>query len=219
MKSWLSGYPKSWFRHDLLAGVSVAAVALPIAIAYSQLAGVPPVYGLYASLLPLVAYALARLVPPVDHRARRRHLRHRRGRRGPAGGPGSGAVPVADGGAGHDRRRLLHRGRPGAPGISHQFPGPAHPDRLPQRHRHLHHHRPARHAVRIPARRPPGSFACCGSSSRSWAKPTGRRSRSARRRWPCCCCSRAWRPRCPGRWSPWRSASPARRPSAWPSTA
>jgi len=34
----------------------VAAVALPIAIAYSQLAGVPPVYGLYASLLPLVAY-------------------------------------------------------------------------------------------------------------------------------------------------------------------
>jgi high affinity sulfate transporter 1 len=54
----LSGYKKSWFRFDLLAGVSVAAVALPIAIAYSQLAGVPPVYGLYASLLPLVAYAL-----------------------------------------------------------------------------------------------------------------------------------------------------------------
>ena len=56
MNSPLSGYQKSWFRHDLLAGVSVAAVALPIAIAYSQLAGVPPVCGLYASLLPLVAY-------------------------------------------------------------------------------------------------------------------------------------------------------------------
>jgi high affinity sulfate transporter 1 len=54
----LSGYQKSWLPYDLLAGVSVAAVALPIAIAYSQLAGVPPVYGLYASLLPLVAYAL-----------------------------------------------------------------------------------------------------------------------------------------------------------------
>ncbi len=53
----LSGYRKSWLRYDLLAGVSVAAVAVPIAIAYSQLAGVPPVYGLYASLLPLVAYA------------------------------------------------------------------------------------------------------------------------------------------------------------------
>ena len=58
MKGSLSGYQKTWFRHDLLAGVSVAAVALPIAIAYSQLAGVPPAYGLYASLLPLVAYAL-----------------------------------------------------------------------------------------------------------------------------------------------------------------
>ena len=54
----LSGYQTKWFRADLLAGVSVAAVALPIAIAYSQLAGVPPVHGLYASLLPLVAYAL-----------------------------------------------------------------------------------------------------------------------------------------------------------------
>jgi high affinity sulfate transporter 1 len=53
----LSGYQKGWFRYDLLAGISVAAVALPIAIAYSQLAGVPPVNGLYASLLPLVVYA------------------------------------------------------------------------------------------------------------------------------------------------------------------
>jgi MFS superfamily sulfate permease-like transporter len=58
MAGLLSGYEKKWFRSDLLAGVSVAAVALPIAIAYSQLAGVPPVHGLYASLLPLVAYAL-----------------------------------------------------------------------------------------------------------------------------------------------------------------
>jgi len=52
-----SAYRKSWLPYDLLAGVSVAAVALPIAIAYAHLAGVPPVYGLYASLLPLVAYA------------------------------------------------------------------------------------------------------------------------------------------------------------------
>jgi len=58
MKGLLTGYQKNWFRFDLLAGLSVAAVALPIAIAYSQLVGVPPVHGLYASLLPLVAYAL-----------------------------------------------------------------------------------------------------------------------------------------------------------------
>src|SRR6185503_12468726 len=43
---------------DLAAGVSVAAVAFPEAIAYAKLAGVPPVYGLYASLLPLVIYAV-----------------------------------------------------------------------------------------------------------------------------------------------------------------
>ena len=46
------------FRHDLLAGVSVAAVALPVAIAYAQLADFDPVVGLYSSILPLVAYAI-----------------------------------------------------------------------------------------------------------------------------------------------------------------
>jgi high affinity sulfate transporter 1 len=56
--SWLPGYQREWLRVDLLAGVSVAAVALPVALAYSHLAGVPPIHGLYASLLPLLAYAL-----------------------------------------------------------------------------------------------------------------------------------------------------------------
>jgi high affinity sulfate transporter 1 len=51
-------YDRSWFGYDLLAGFSVAAVAVPIAIAYSQLAGLPPVHGIYASILPLVAYAV-----------------------------------------------------------------------------------------------------------------------------------------------------------------
>ena len=46
------------FRHDLLAGLSVAAVALPVAFAYAQLAGFDPVVGLYSSILPLVAYAI-----------------------------------------------------------------------------------------------------------------------------------------------------------------
>ena len=54
----LARYDRAWFRSDLVAGLSVAAVAVPIAIAYAQLAGLPPVHGLYASLLPLVAYAL-----------------------------------------------------------------------------------------------------------------------------------------------------------------
>lgn len=46
------------FRHDLVAGISVAAVALPVAVAYAQLAGFNPVVGLYSSILPLVAYAV-----------------------------------------------------------------------------------------------------------------------------------------------------------------
>ncbi len=54
----LRGYQLGWLRYDVAAGLSVAAVALPIAIAYAQLAGFPPVVGLYASILPLVVYAV-----------------------------------------------------------------------------------------------------------------------------------------------------------------
>ena len=54
----LRGYRAEWLRYDVAAGLSVAAVALPTAIAYAQLAGFPPVVGLYASILPLVVYAL-----------------------------------------------------------------------------------------------------------------------------------------------------------------
>ena len=50
-------YKAEWFRSDLVAGLSVAAVALPIGIAYAQLAGFPPVIGIYSCILPLVAYA------------------------------------------------------------------------------------------------------------------------------------------------------------------
>ncbi len=51
-------YRREWLRFDLLAGVSLAAVALPIGIAYAQLAGFPPVVGIYSSILPAIAYAL-----------------------------------------------------------------------------------------------------------------------------------------------------------------
>jgi len=54
----LRGYRSEWLRFDVGAGLSVAAVALPTAIAYAQLAGFPPVVGLYAAILPLVAYAV-----------------------------------------------------------------------------------------------------------------------------------------------------------------
>lgn len=54
----LLGYQKADFSHDVVAGLSVAAVALPVGVAYAELAGFPPVVGLYSSILPLVAYAV-----------------------------------------------------------------------------------------------------------------------------------------------------------------
>ncbi|HEX7234014.1 MAG TPA: SulP family inorganic anion transporter, partial [Nitrosospira sp.] len=51
-------YRIDWLRPDFVAGMSVAAIQIPTAIAYAQLAGFGPEVGLYASMLPLVAYAL-----------------------------------------------------------------------------------------------------------------------------------------------------------------
>ena len=54
----LLSYSRADFPSDVIAGLSVAAVALPVGVAYAQLAGFRPEFGLYASILPLVAYAL-----------------------------------------------------------------------------------------------------------------------------------------------------------------
>ena len=53
----LSGYQPSWIRYDVAAGLAVAAVGLPSAIAYPAIAGLPPETGIYASIAPLIAYA------------------------------------------------------------------------------------------------------------------------------------------------------------------
>jgi SulP family sulfate permease len=53
---WLKGYNRTRFRHDLGAGFTVAVVLIPQAMAYAMLAGLPPVYGLYAAVLaPIIA--------------------------------------------------------------------------------------------------------------------------------------------------------------------
>ncbi|WP_442579364.1 SulP family inorganic anion transporter [Mesorhizobium sp. ASY16-5R] len=52
------GYRLPWLRNDVSAGLAIAAVGLPSAIAYPAIAGLPPETGLYASITPLVAYAL-----------------------------------------------------------------------------------------------------------------------------------------------------------------
>src|ERR1700756_3770537 len=54
----LAGYRSAWLSADILAGLSVAAVALPTAIAYPAIAGLPPEAGLYAAILPPIGYAV-----------------------------------------------------------------------------------------------------------------------------------------------------------------
>ena len=51
-------YDRSNLSRDVVAGLSVAAVALPVGVAYAQLAGFNPAVGLYSSILPLFAYAI-----------------------------------------------------------------------------------------------------------------------------------------------------------------
>jgi high affinity sulfate transporter 1 len=64
LERWLPGlatllqYQRAWLIPDVRAGLSVAAVALPVAIAYAELAGVGPLVGLYSCILPMLVYAL-----------------------------------------------------------------------------------------------------------------------------------------------------------------
>lgn len=53
----MTAYRVSWLPHDFGAGLSVAAIALPVGIAYSELAGVPAVIGMYSAIFPLFIYA------------------------------------------------------------------------------------------------------------------------------------------------------------------
>ena len=61
---WLPGlhalrhYRAAWLRHDVLAGLALTAVLVPVGIAYSVKSGVPGIHGLYAALAGLLAYAL-----------------------------------------------------------------------------------------------------------------------------------------------------------------
>lgn len=51
-------YPRSHLRSDLVAGITVGAVAVPSALAMAELAGLPVVFGLYGTFLPLAVYGL-----------------------------------------------------------------------------------------------------------------------------------------------------------------
>ena len=51
-------YDRRWLPKDVLSGLSVAAIALPVGLAYAELAGVPAIIGIYSAIFPPLAYAL-----------------------------------------------------------------------------------------------------------------------------------------------------------------
>src|SRR3954468_11873467 len=64
LKHWLPGlqilgeYKAAWFPHDVIAGLVLTTMLVPVGIAYALASGVPGIYGLYATIVPLLAYAL-----------------------------------------------------------------------------------------------------------------------------------------------------------------
>ena len=54
---WLPQYQRSWLRPDMVAGLTLAAYAVPVSVAYASLAGLPPQAGLYCYLVGGIAYA------------------------------------------------------------------------------------------------------------------------------------------------------------------
>lgn len=54
----LRGYPAAWLRHDLVAGLVMTTMLVPVGIAYAEASGLPGINGLYATIVPLLAYAL-----------------------------------------------------------------------------------------------------------------------------------------------------------------
>lgn len=54
----MKNYKKSYLPKDIISGIVVALVSIPISMGYAQIAGLPVVYGLYGSVLPVLIYAL-----------------------------------------------------------------------------------------------------------------------------------------------------------------
>ena len=54
----LQSYPAAWLPKDIAAGLVLTTMLVPVGIAYAEASGVPGVYGLYATIIPLLAYAL-----------------------------------------------------------------------------------------------------------------------------------------------------------------
>jgi SulP family sulfate permease len=58
LPDWVAGYDRPALAHDAIAAIIVTVMLIPQALAYATIAGLPPEAGLYASILPPIAYAL-----------------------------------------------------------------------------------------------------------------------------------------------------------------
>jgi high affinity sulfate transporter 1 len=63
---WLSDYRKEWFRPDVIAGLTAAAVVIPKAMAYATIAGLPVQVGLYTAFVPMIIYAVLGTSRPLS---------------------------------------------------------------------------------------------------------------------------------------------------------
>jgi MFS superfamily sulfate permease-like transporter len=54
----LLGYQRHWLMNDVVAGLVLTAVLIPVGMGYAEASGVPAIHGLYATIVPLIAYAL-----------------------------------------------------------------------------------------------------------------------------------------------------------------
>lgn len=59
----LRDYQTAYLKKDIFSGVLIAALSIPISMGYAQIAGLPPVYGLYGSVLPIFLFALLSTSP------------------------------------------------------------------------------------------------------------------------------------------------------------
>jgi high affinity sulfate transporter 1 len=54
----LSTYERSWLRRDVVAGLVLTAFLVPVGMGYAEASGLPAIYGLYATIVPLITYAI-----------------------------------------------------------------------------------------------------------------------------------------------------------------
>ena len=131
----LTQYEPSWLRHDIVAGLVMTTMLVPVGIAYAEASGLPGINGLYATIVPLLAYALfgpSRILVLGPDSALAAVILVSR----PAALGGRSATCAQRGrNDGHRVRRRVRGCRPGPPRLHHRAALQADPLWLHERHR------------------------------------------------------------------------------------